>query len=289
MCMDGKIYNKEERVSGNSEAVTIEANPESLKAEYDQKLWAMQQDFEYRLSRDVSASKVNGALMRERMERLMRVMFLRETKERLKASGQWSRYCSETGIDIKNADYEIDKLGEFRDDLLLSFSSFCGYDINKIKYLTNGNSEKLGVTVENGEIFVKGEKVPLTPEDVEAVVTSLQEDLRKQEEKAVSDKANLEKQAKESAKSLKKAERELKRLKREASKKGITEEEQAFMEEMDEVRKDFFELIARMNPEDVLGAPDDRKEPTAMQIGAYKSTVEFIRAQVAMLCEAAGV
>lgn len=268
---------EEERVTDTDN--TTEAKPdiyrkakEVAQVEFEQKLSEKVKEYEFQIFKASSGAKISGALMRERMERLLRVMFLRETKEHLKPSGQWSRYCIDMDIDIKNADYEIDKLGDYKDELLLTFSSFCGYDINKIKYLTTGNSEKLGVTIENGEIFVKGERVPLTPEDMQVVVNSLQEDLQKQEEKAEKDRADEEKSHAETKKALKKAERELRRIKREAEKAGLTEEEQSFVEQMEEVRADFETLIRKID--DAGFYASDAATPAMISLA--KTTLDYM-------------
>ena len=245
---------------------------EVAQAEFEQKLFEKVKDYEFQVFKASSQAKIESQTMQERLSRLMRVMFLRETKEQLKPSGMWSRYCSETRIDLKNADYEIEKLGDFKDELLLSFSSFCGYDINKIKYLTSGNSEKLGVTVENGQIFVKGELVPLTPDDVQIVVTSLQEENQALEEKAAKEKADQEKAHAETSKALKKAERELKRIKRDAAKAGLTEEEQAFTEEMEKLRADFETIIRRID--DAGFYASDAATPAMISLA--KTTLDYM-------------
>ncbi len=241
--MDGS----DDRTSASVPAVAVPGTGGMDAAEFERKMWEMEKEHEYRILRDVSASKVRGAAMRENMEKLLRVMFLRETKEKLKESGQWSQWCLDTGTDIKNADYEIGKLGDFRDDLLLKFSEFCGYDINKIRYLTNGNSEKLGVTIENGQLMIKGQVVPCTPEDVQYVVNSLQEEARRAEEKAAKEKETADKAAATTEKELKKAQKELKRIRREAEKQGVSPEEIAFVKQMEEVRDGFDALIQQID------------------------------------------
>lgn len=265
---------------------TLPASPEILgkmedtvAAKYGLQIREMQKEHEYDLLRVEADTKIKGQAMQENLSRLMRTMFLRQTKERLKESGLWSRFCLDAGIDVKKADYEIDKLGDFRDEALLTFSGYCGYDINKIKYLTSGNSEKLGVTVQNGEIFVKGEKVPFTPEDVQLVIGSLQDELRKQEETSAQEKADLDREHAETKKALKKAERELKRIKNTAEKKGMTPEEVAFLAEIDEVKTDFDGLIESINNAGFFAGDLATPRMTA----AARTLVEYMRQRVAAL------
>jgi len=252
---------------------------DTVAATYGLQIREMQKEHEYNLLRVEADTKIKGQGMQENLSRLMRTMFLRQTKERLKESGLWSRFCQDAGIDIKKADYEIDKLGDFRDEALLTFSEYCGYDINKIKYLTSGNSEKLGVTVQNGEIFVKGERVPFTPEDVELVIGTLQDELQKEEEATRKVRALLETENAETKKALKKAEREIKKIRREADKKGLTPEEAAFLGEMDKIKTAFDELIERI---DNAGF-DAGDAPTARMTVTAKTLVEYMKQRVAAL------
>ena len=275
----GEMANEQQVPEATTGTGVLTQVEETVAAKYGLQIREMEKEHEYNLLRVEADTKIKGQAMQESFSRLMRTMFLRQTKERLKEAGLWSRYCQDTGIDIKKADYEIDKLGEFRDETLLNFSAFCGYDINKIKYLTSGNSEKLGVTVQNGEIFVKGERVPLTPEDVQFVINTLQDDLRKQEEKAIKEKTDLEKERAETKKSLKKAERELKKIKGDAEKRGISPEEVAFLAEMDEIKGAFDHLIQRIDDAG-FNAGD---VATPHMNATAKTLVEYMKQRVAEL------
>ncbi|NOZ86877.1 MAG: hypothetical protein GXP49_11515 [Deltaproteobacteria bacterium] len=139
------------------------------------------------------AAKIKVKDSDEAMARLLRVMMLRKVKEELKRQGKWTEFCRKNDIDIKKADYEIGKLGEFRDETLLKFGSAFGCEINKIKYLTSGeHSEKLGVEVVPEErcVIVNNQKIPLEPDEIKAIIEAKEERLKKiQEEKEAEIKA----------------------------------------------------------------------------------------------------
>lgn len=222
-------------------------------------------------------AKIKGAAMRESSEKFIRIMHLRQVKERLAPQGQWARWCQETGIDVRNADYEIGKLGDWADDLLTKFVTYVGTDLNKIKYLTNSDYKKLGITAENNQILVKGEPVDLTKEEVQFVIDSFEDDLRKQEEKAAEEKAQYEKEHAETKKALKKAERELKKIKREAEKQNLSPEEVAFFAEMEEIKKSFDQLVERIT--DAGFNAGDINTPHMM--ATARTTVDYIKQRVA--------
>jgi len=224
-------------------------------------------------------AKIRGAAMRESSEKLLRVMHLRQVKERLTPLGQWALWCQETGIDVRNADYEIGKLGDWKDDLLTKFVTYVGTDLNKIRYLTNSDYKKLGVTADNGQIMVRGEVVPLDAEEVQFVFDRLQDDLCKQEEEAAKEKVDLEKEHSETKKALKKAERELKKIKGDAEKKGISPEEVAFLAELDEVKAMFDQVIQRIDNAGFNAGDVATPHMTA----TAKTLIEYMKQRVAAL------
>ncbi len=246
----------------------------------DARIWQMEEQHKYEVYAVEMAAKVQGAAMRESMERLLKAMFLRQTKEQLKADGKWSKWCADHDIDVKHADYEIEKLPDWKDEVLLKFGAHTRYDINKIKYLTNGNSEKLGVTVENGQVMVKGEPIPLTPEDVGHVVATLQEEAQKREEKAEADRTKEEKAHGETKKALKKAEGELKKIRREAARKGMTAEEEGFLRELEGMRTEFDKLFSTLSAEDIVIFAQDDQVGTPRVITAYGTMLDYMSAQI---------
>jgi hypothetical protein len=238
--------NEEETMTGTA------LTPEVLPAETGEgkafEEWKARQDeveLDYALFAANMEAKIYGAAGRESMERLIRVLHLRQAKEKLTPLGRWAKWCDEVGIDARSADYEISKLGDWKDDLLTKFVSYAGIPFNKIRQLTNGDLQKLQVTAGNNEIIVNGEVVPLEKEEIEFVIDSLQEETRRAELKAAEDMADLQKSAKETAKQLKKAEKELKKLRGEA--KGMTDEEVAYMTQLDDIKKRVTEAVTEFN------------------------------------------
>jgi F0F1-type ATP synthase membrane subunit b/b' len=87
----------------------------------------------------------------------------------------------------------------------------------------------------------------MTPEDIQMVINARDERFRKMEEKAEKEKETADKEHTETKKALKKVERELAKIRREAARTGMTEEEIAFVNSMEEIRAGFEKLIREID------------------------------------------
>jgi len=238
------------------------------------KLGEETKEWEYKVLRAEANAKISGTILYENFSRLTRALFLRDTKRKLKPLKAWSRYCQEAGIPIEKADDEIEKLGDFGQSLLVKFSSYVGEDINKIKYLTNGDWEKSPVHIvqEGDKLLIDGKEVDFTPDEIKLIIEAKDERLRKAEETAVKEKEASEKDHAETKKKLKKAEKELKQIRREAESTGMTPEEVAFLKEMDEIKMRYTEAV-----KDFYKLAIDSDELTEPMKAARKATIDYMR------------
>jgi hypothetical protein len=282
--MSGKPRTTDADVMAMNEVYRIAE--EKTEQKYREKLAEMKQLLAYEVLRASFGTKIKSERMREDFSRLLRTMFLRDTKEKLKEDGLWTRFCQDEGIDIKNADREIDKLGDFKDELLLSFAPYVGYEINKIKYLTSGDSRKSGITAQNGEVFCNGQKVELTPEDVQFVIDKLQDDLRLQKEDAEAQKKAFDRVQGETHKSLTKLEKELKSYKGFLEDKGINDQEKLFLHKIEFLKKAFDGFLVHLDPENIEELQID-KDPTPRMRAEYIAAVSYMKMQILIAYERA--
>ncbi len=224
-------------------------------------------------------AKINSQKMQEDFSRLLRVMFLRQVKEKLKEIGAWTRYCNETGIDIKNADYEISKLGEIKDELLLSFGRLCGYGINKIRYLSSGDSEKLGVTVKNGKVFYCGEEVPLEPDEVQFIIDKQEEKAKQLQDELAAQKKASDRIQSDLHKRINKLEKDDARRKGVLADRDLSADEATFMKEMEALRLAFDGLLINADPGNIEALALDR-DPSPRIRAAMVSTAYYMRMQI---------
>lgn len=183
----------------------------------------------------------------EAQARFLRVLFLRQHKELLKKDGEWAAFCREGNIDLKNADYEISKFGDLKDELLLKFGVAVGFEINKIKYLTGSDSKKLGVEIKEETLYYKGDKVPTS--EFSALIMSVQDELQKEREERERDKRSQRNNLADREKTILKLRNDIDRYTGEANAKDMSPEEDAFLSFMDMHQRRFDGLILTVQPE----------------------------------------
>jgi len=227
------------------------------------------------------ATKIKAKDSEESMARFQRVLFLRQAKEALKKEGMWTRFCQENGIDIKNAEYEIGKLWEFKDDLLLKFGSFVGYDLNKIKYLGDANSEKLGVVIDISQstVVYNGEEIPFTPEEIQAVLERQDEIYKAQIEEKDAALRTKNKLIESKDDLIHRQGKTLSKFEKEAARQGLTLEEDAFIKKVENLRIGFDGYMISLDPdrmEDLVR----KNNPTARMVSAYVSALKYMKMQI---------
>lgn len=184
----------------------------------------------------------------EAQSRFMRVMFLRNAKETLKKEGRWTSFCRENNIDIKQADYEISKVGDFRDEVLLKFGVATGFELNKIRYLTYDDSQKLGVAVKGDKLFFNDEEIPFVPEEVQAVLEKIKSDHKKQIEKYQNDVLAQKRIVSQKNDLLEKNAHELTKWEVRAKGRGLSPDEDAFEKQIESFRITFSGHMSRIEP-----------------------------------------
>lgn len=211
--------------------------------------------------------------------KFLQVMFLRETKERLKKDGTWTDFCRKSGIDLKNADYEISKLGELKDEFLLKFGAVIGFEINKIKYIAGGDSERLGVEVKGKDLYYQGEKVPLS--EAPSIISAIHDELRKERDEAAAGKRAMQRVLKQKEALILKQAGELDRFSGRARAKDLTPEEEGFLSQMETLKIGFDGYMLQADPARIeeLQAGDGAAVTPRMR-AAYLETLGYMRRQV---------
>jgi hypothetical protein len=130
------------------------------------------------------STKIKCEDSNESLARLKRVIFLRSAKEELRKIGKWTEFCKKNSINQEKADDEIDKLGDFKDEALGKFSSHVGYEINKIKWLSQVDWEKSPVRVDDQGITLDGKLIPYQPENAPEIQAILDQIITSQKKQA---------------------------------------------------------------------------------------------------------
>ena len=87
----GEMANEQQLPETTTETGVLAKVEDTVAAKYGLQIREMEREHEYNLLRVEADTKIKGQAMQESFSRLMRTMFLRQTKERLKEVGLWSR------------------------------------------------------------------------------------------------------------------------------------------------------------------------------------------------------
>jgi hypothetical protein len=209
---------------------------------------------------------------------LMKLKELKESKRYKEIGITWEQTCESMGLSRRTVDEKLTDLRPFRDDFLANFASFVSNDFNKIKYLGEAVSGK-SAEIRDNAIVYGGEVVPLTPkhrDEVQGILDRIQEDLGKrvEEQKATIRAKDRVLGAKQ--KVIQKMEKALGRYEKQAEGKGLTPEEDAFLQQVENLRTGFDGYMLGVEPERI----DMGEEPTLRMIAAYLSALSYMRQQV---------
>lgn len=227
--------NNEERKMNNPQECSLTNMPNISESKSDE-IQKMTAEYEYQLLKVEANANIAGQLIHENIARLLRVIFLHDAKEKLAPKHLWTRWCQETGVDLRKADDAIEKLGKAPRDLLIKFGSFTGYNLNKIKHLTKGNFNKLIDSDDRTYILVDGKRIPLVKEEVEYVVRCI-------EERAAKEAAAVKRSLAERERELKNTKKELQSIRQWASTAGLSPEEIAYDDFLHETAQQFDTMI----------------------------------------------
>lgn len=233
------------------------------------------------------AGMIKGFNFTEAQARFFKLILLKQVKEskeyREKYGMTWEEFCSYIWPEISRRwiDEQLADLKPFKAEFLQRLVQIAGCELHKIKYLGESISDQ-STEIKDNAIVYQGEVIPLTPEhkdDIQAFLEKLEESYKKQiEEKDAIIKVK-DKLIKAKEDLIHKQEKEISRYERNAHDKGLTLEEDAFLQKMENIRISFDGYILKVDPERM----EDLKEsstPTKRMIAAYISTLQYMKMQI---------
>ena len=217
----------------------------------------------------------------EALSRLIKVMWLRKTKEALKQESKWTAFCQKHEINIKNADREIAKIGDLKDEALPKFGSAFGYEINRIKYIASPDSRISGVEVKGEALFYEGEEVPLA--EAPALIEELKDKLKKERESKDADIKAKDRLLRDKDKHAEHLQKELNKFEKDAEAKGLSLDEDAFLQQMENRRLGFEGHMLSSDPDRLPIKTLLGENPSRVQTMSYIALLRYMknRTQVA--------
>jgi hypothetical protein len=259
------------------------------KAEAEQELTAMRE----RIESIQVESQAFGALQAiettiafQEMLKAITLQRIKQSKE-YKAGGMtWDEFCESLGLARRSVDLMLEDLRPVIDTFSAKIADFSGMPFNKIRMLGKQVSANLAEIKDNCLVY-GDESIPLTPEfrdDIQALIERISEEAKEKVEEAQAQLGAKDKVLKGKQDLLNKQERILKKYEKDAAAKGLTADEDAFLQLMFNKRTAFDGYLLSIDPDFVI---ENAGEVTPRMRAALISNLQYMKMQIVVACETA--
>lgn len=258
------------------------------KREYDEQLGKIKQE----LVTKIGQHEAIGALKRAKLDREFSkfvdavVLYRMKESRAYKTLGyNWEEFCNLAGYDVRDADRIVNDIRPIVEAFSAVLSDFLGLKFNEIRMLGKAKSDNL-VSFKDNKVTYKDIEIPITAEDFNIVLKSIQEDLANQKKEYEADKKAMERVQQDINEKLQQAHREFDQFKSKVSKlaeeKGLSPEQDAFLTKMESMRVQFDHFyMVHVEPETIMELiPNDDKPVTVRMRVAYLKTLEYMASQL---------
>ncbi len=254
------------------------------------KMELMKKEIEIKVQQAIKA----GGLKRAKLDRDFGMFIdavvlykMKETKAYKDEGFNWENFCNLAGYPVRTADDIIAKICPIIEAFSANFADFIGLKFNEIKLLGKAKVANIA-TFEEGKVIYKGVEIPITSEDFNIVLKSIQEDVSALTKEKEADRKAFERVQKDLNEQLHKAHKDYDTLSKKksllAQEMDIPEEEFVFIKRMETMRTLFDRFYGEnLNPERIKF----ETEPTPRMKAAYLTTIDYIRKQLLAAYEAA--
>lgn len=161
--------------------------------------------------------------------------------------GTWDKYCEYIGLSRQKVDEDLANLAAFGEDFLLTCQQFSlGYrDLRKLRQLTHDGT----VQVTEDAIEISGQRIPLDADHKEDLQSAIEWVIEQQSQTVVELEAQKKAHARvqeETHKSMVKLQKDLDKLTREAKAKDLTPEEDAVIQQIENLQTSFLGYLLQV-------------------------------------------
>lgn len=270
------------------EAVSEAAeSTEVMKRESEKSMVSMQREKEDAIANVYEmAGKIKSTSFNKAQAEFFELLMLKQVKDakeyREKFGMTWEQFCDYVGVNRRTIDNILIDLKPFKVEFLAKFANFAGFPINKIKYLEEPILASVA-KIEGNEIVYMGERIPFEPEyrdDFQSLLETLAENHHNQLEEKDANLRTKDRLLKDKEDVIRKQARDLSKYERDAERRGLTPEEDAFIKKMENLRTAFDGFY-------MLDVDPDRMEelfrdnnPTPRMRSAYLTTLDYMKKQI---------
>lgn len=213
--------------------------------------------------------------------KIMALYRIKQAKDYRAVGMTWAEFCDMAGVPVRTADIMISEAKPLFESFSANAADLCGMPFNKIRQL--GKSISAGSAEIKDNCLVYGdESIPLTPEyrdDVQALIERIGEEAKAIKEEAEAQVAAKDKVLKGKQELLNKQERQLRKYEKDAAAKGLTVEEDAFLQMIDNLKMSFDGYLMKAEPAAAF-TNEDFGEPTPRMRAGLISMLHYMKMQV---------
>jgi len=235
----GRKQSNDERIEAVAEIYDVakaEANQEVARLKEREQLIAQSHEM---------IGRIQGVEMIAKMATVSTLIWLKDVKAAkiyrdLPGIGTWDDFCKYLKKDRRTVDEDLQNLAAFGEDFLETVASLqVGYrDLRKLRQLTHDGT----IQVIDDAIEISGERIPLDAdhkEDLQAAIEKVIEDQAALKDELSAQGKAHERVQKETHKSMVKLQKDLDKLSREARAKDLSPEEDAFLQQVENLSTTF--------------------------------------------------
>jgi hypothetical protein len=191
--------------------------------------------------------------------KIMALYRIKQAKD-YKAGGlTWVEFCDAVGVPDRTVDRMIEEARPYFELFSAGVAEIAGVPFNKIRQLGKTFSAS-GAEIQNNCLVYDGESIPLTPEyreDLQTLIERISEESKERVEEAEAQLSAKDKVLKSKEDVINKQERQLKKFEKDAAAKGLTPDEDAFLQLMFNKKTSFDGYMLSMDPDFVMDSAGD--------------------------------
>lgn len=250
--------------------------------ESEKKLAAMREEMESVRQESYAMGAIKAFDANIAQNEFLKIMTLYRIKQSkdYKAGGlTWKEFCDALGVPDRTIDRMIEDARPLFESFSANVAEICGLPFNKIRLIGRTVSANLA-EIENNCLVYGDETIPLTPdhvEDIQALIERISDESREKIEEAQAQLSAKDKVLKSKQDLLNKQERELKKYEKQAAAKGLTADEDAFLQLMFNKKTSFDGYMLSTDPDTLM---DNAGDITPRMRAALISTLQYMKMQV---------
>ncbi|WP_298434472.1 hypothetical protein [Geobacter sp.] len=196
--------------------------------------------------------------------------------------GTWEEFCNYIGFSRQKVDEDLINLAMFGEEFLTTVGSFSlGYrDLRKLRQLTHDGA----ITIDADAVEISGERIPLDPDHREDLQTAIEQII--EEQARVKEELDAQKKAhnrvqEANHKEIVKLQKQVDRFTKQAEAKGLTDDEDAFIQRIGAYQKMAQGSLIALEPAEIR--TEFPADLTPRMRAAVISTVHNLKMQVLAL------